>query len=546
MKAFFFLQFFFLLLFSFISISGFGVIFSRILKNNINYQQSNDNNFFNGILLLLPICYLKIFFFNTNILLSIFIFLIGIFFYFKKFEKSSFLLELLITLIFFIGIIISKTHEDFLYYHLQYIREISSDKFIFGLAVADIKYFYGSSIAYLQSMYLFESNKFNFIHIPIFLFYLSTLIFFLKKIFLEKIFNIKFYFSIFVLMVLIFKFKRLSEFGYDYIYHFIFFYIFYEFFLKKNNNIFILSSFCLLLFSIKPISILLIPFYIFFIVLNFNFFFKNFDLKKIIFIFIFGSIILMDSFIKSGCLLIPSKITCLDKSVVWTIDYNDSNLPKAKSWARGYYHQDINFTIKDEKVYNSNFNWTKNWFSSHFKYKVSEYIYLLLFIFLLLIIFNNKNIKKSNFNIKHKTKILSLISLSFFSLVLWFLYIPQFRFGISQITILFILIFYYFFNFRKNIKFLKEKLIFLISFSIIFYNISNYNRIKNEFDRNDKYKFVNFPFINNETVNHVKKISGNFYYYYAPNSPCINSLSVCSTKNIIINKYKNVIILQEK
>lgn len=194
MNTFFFLQFYFLLFFSFISISGFGIIFSSLFKKKINYHNTNDNNFFNGILLLLPICYIKIFLFDIDVLLSIFVFLIGIFFYFKKFEKSSFLLELLITLIFFIGIIISKTHEDFFYYHLQYIREISSDKFIFGLAVADIKYFYGSSIAYLQSMYIFESDKFNFIHIPIFLFYLSTLIFFLKKIFLEKTFNIKFFF----------------------------------------------------------------------------------------------------------------------------------------------------------------------------------------------------------------------------------------------------------------------------------------------------------------------------------------------------------------
>ena len=186
--------------------------------------------------------YFKSFIFNAHVGISISLFLIGIFFFFNQFKFKDFYLDAIIYLLIFIGLIISKTHEDFYYYHLQFIREINNDLFVLGLAVADIKYIYGSSVAYLQSLYFFNED-YKYIHIPIFLFFSSCLIFFIFQAFQKKNSKIEIFFSIFISILLLIKFKRVSEFGYDYIYHFLFFFIFFNFFIKRSDNLFFLTAF---------------------------------------------------------------------------------------------------------------------------------------------------------------------------------------------------------------------------------------------------------------------------------------------------------------
>lgn len=185
------INFYLILLLSYFSIAGYGSRLIRIFKKSTH--KSVSESFFYGLILILPICILKISIFNTHVGISIFLFLIGIFFFFYHFKFKEFYLDTVILLLIFIGLLISKTHEDFYYYHLQFIREINNDQFLLGLAVADIKYIYGSSVAYLQSVYFFNED-YKYIHIPIFLFFSSCLIFFIFQALEKKILKLKFFF----------------------------------------------------------------------------------------------------------------------------------------------------------------------------------------------------------------------------------------------------------------------------------------------------------------------------------------------------------------
>ena len=69
---------------------------------------------------------------------------------------------------------------------------------------------------------LFKFKNLNFIHVPIYLFYLSLIGYLINEITEGR----QTYLMSIILMVIILKFKRLSEFGYDYIGQFTLIYIF--------------------------------------------------------------------------------------------------------------------------------------------------------------------------------------------------------------------------------------------------------------------------------------------------------------------------------
>ena len=87
-----------------------------------------------------------------------------------------------------------------------------------------------------------------------------------------------------------------------------------------------------------------------------------------------------------------------------------------------------------------------------------------------------------------------ILTLSFVSTVFWLNTVPQFRFGFSSIIIFFFFLFNVILN--LNIEFNKKKIINLFIVGLLVLNIKNFNRIKNEFSRDDFYKFKNFPFYN--------------------------------------------------
>ena len=153
--------------------------------------------------------------------------------------------------------------------------------------------------------------------------------------------------SAFFLVLLIIKFKRFSEFGYDYIGQFLLIYIFIEFIFDTKLNrrkFFDLIALFFLSILIKITNIYFLPV----ILIPLLYQIKNIKLKQSIpitipilsFLLIFST----NSFIKTGCLNYFLKVTCnINNGISWNVNYEEINQIKSnsKSWARGYFHQKI-------------------------------------------------------------------------------------------------------------------------------------------------------------------------------------------------------------
>ncbi len=82
-----------------------------------------------------------------------------------------------------------------------------------------------------------------------------------------------------------------------------------------------------------------------------------------------------------------------------------------------------------------------------------------------------------------------------------------------------------FFVERNN---LNKKMSFLIIIVVIIFNIKNFNRINNEFKRNDIFKFSNFPFFAIKNTEFTKtKFDSGLTIYKQTNGHCWGIPSPC-------------------
>lgn len=71
-----------------------------------------------------------------------------------------------------------------------------------------------------------------------------------------------------------------------------------------------------------------------------------------------------------------------------------------------------------------------------------------------------------------------------------------------QLLYFFFSFFNYFLKLEVNIN--KKKILILILLSLFILNLKNIHRIKDRFERDDLWKFTNFPFYNTENVDKRK------------------------------------------
>ena len=95
-----------------------------------------------------------------------------------------------------------------------------------------------------------------------------------------------------------------------------------------------------------------------------------------------------------------------------------------------------------------------------------------------------------------------LVCLSFSSVIFWLLTIPQFRFGFSIIVIFVYLLLNYFLKFEIFLD--KKKFLKLVILSLFILNLKNIVRIQDRFERDDFWKFTNFPFYNAQEIKKIK------------------------------------------
>ncbi len=522
--------YFLFLLFTLVSICGYGLLYQYNEKKQLDTPYIN---IFKGLTILVPISFILNLITN-NSFINLLLFIFGIFLFLIRYKKKHILNIFLLCLLFFSGLIISKTHEDFSVYHFQHINEISENYIILGLSNLDIRYTYSSIFSYLQSLYKFPILEFKTIFLPVYAVYISLIGYLLFNIKKKK----KILISLFFLILLIVKFKRFSEFGYDYIGQFLLIFIFIEYIFdqKKNDKrLFDLISLFLLTILIKITNIYFLPVILIYI-FNFK---KSFNLKYFytasIPVLTFLIVFCVNSYIKTGCFNYLFKITCdTQNKISWSVNYNEIESIKAnsKSWARGYFHQNTKDKIEKENIYNKNFNWISNWTTSHFKLKILDFLLLLLIIYFLVKYFCTSKEKKF-FSKKYVLLSGSLI----LSCLFWLYNFPQFRLGFASISIFSFLIIDYFY--KSEVKLKKKQFIYLLIISILYFNTSNIYRISGEFSRDDIYKFKNFPFYPNPNLSFDTKQSGKIKYRVSKSN--LNFWRTCwNIKPICVNHDQDI------
>jgi hypothetical protein len=544
--------FFTIFLGSYYSVSGYGILFNKLLlqvkkkKEFINI--SVVSFFFTGLSLLIPVSFFNYIFFGFNLIVNCFILILGFVIFFFNVRILSVIKVSILPSCLFVGLLISKTHDDFALYHFQYLKELSDNALKLGLANIDVRYGYSSLFSYIQGIFILPYYGLKFFHVPVYLIYTSLINYLFFKSFEVK--NNKKFLIIFLEIFLIIKFKRLSEFGYDYLVQFLLIYLFVEFYTlarKTKENIFANLVIYLSAIAFKIISIFFLPIILFFLYVEKKYFIECLKNKLYFFslLFIFF-IILFDSFLKTGCLHYAFPITCLSRSTIsWAIDINsiESNANMITLWAKGFYHQGPE-RVEDTRLYLQNFNWIFNWIYIHFYKKILDSIFVGFLIFIFLYFFKSE--KKLYDYEKY------IIFFLLLSLILWLLVLPQFRFGFSIIILLTYFILKTFF--RKDTRIQRNQFILIMIFLLIYFNYMNLLRIKEEFTRNDEYKYVNFPFFPIDEKKYLVRYTSANNRYFSPvnkqnQDHCFNLPTICSAMNIDLlfyNIFHKKIILIKK
>ena len=508
-------SFFFILVFSYFSILGFRLS----NKNTINnFKENQCDDFFSGLLIFLIIGFLFDLLNLNNKFLNLALLLSGFFLYiFRKRYKNKFLsINIAIFFLLFSGLLIAKTHEDFNAYHFFAIKDIFNNTLSIGQSNIDIRLSHTSLLAYVQTLFILPYFDFKLIHIPIYLIYVLT-VFYFVEILLKKKQNIEFCYSLFVLLLLLIKFTRLSEYGYDYISQFLIFIIFHKIFFYCQNSNEIKKSIIIFFLSvcIKHVNLIFLPILFYPYFKNKKNFIFLLDLKLILKIFVICLIIITNSFLRTGCIFYPLNQTCFENTtVIWSSKKEIGNYDDiVKLWSKGFYHQDKGNLkkITDKNKYQKNFNWVPTWIEIHFFYKIFEYIILNIFIILFFFYLSKIEFKK-NFLIHKNKDLIGMKILLLTALFSWFLLIPQFRFGFSYISIFLIFLFI---SFIKNISFDVKKVLTFILIGFFIFNYKNINRIKKELSRKDQYTYKFFPWFDQNMK--IQKRSKNFKIVKAKN-----------------------------
>jgi len=489
--------FFIISILYFVSVAGYGKI---ITNKNSNYFET----YIDGSILILISSFIIYFTIGTNLIINTIIIFVGLILYFfnnKTFKTIKYKSLFLLFFSLFSILIVSKTHEDFNNYHYFSIYEVFNHNLRIGVFNLNSYFFHSSLLIHNQAALVLPYFNFKLVHLPTFLIYFSTIGYFIVILFEKKTKSDEVFYSILCIFILLIKFNRLSEYGYDYVSQFILLIVFHKIYFLNSDNSEVVKSilYFVLTVLIKPISLLFLPIMFFIIYKKGFLFYRSVSGSKYFLIFSLLIILFSSSFFKTGCIFYPLSKTCFSvENVSWSEKTHLISYSKTVSlWAKGYWVQDDSRyeKINDTKIFNQNYNWLKFWIEKHFFYKVFEFLLIICGSIILIYIYSIK--EKSRFDNKSEEKlIIFLLSLS--SIIFWLNTVPQFRFGFSSIIIFIYLIFSYILN--LNIHFNKKKFFHILILGLLVLNIKNINRIQSEFERNDFYKFKNFPFYNEKII----------------------------------------------
>ena len=537
-----------LIIFSYL---GYGILSFKLL--NLNYQNSNLGYIgISGCFLLIFLSYITIFFVPHNSIHNIIIIILGILIFLKNYKSINpkylklLLLFIIVTFSFFL---ISKTHDDFPYYHLPFSLNLSENKIQFGLGNLNLAFRHHSSILFLNSLKYLPDLKFYLFNLPNYLIYIFVNIVLIDEVIKKNNTNYIKIFSLFFLTLINIKFTRLAEYGTDLAGQLILIILFLniiKFLLseKIDSENLILTSFILILLTSFKVYFILY-FSIFFILIYFIKkkdleIFKIFNIKICIYFFSFLFLILLHNFISTGCLIYPVSKLCVGSYYDWSLAINE--VERLANWLDLWSKAGAapNFKVDNIENYLSGFNWVSNWIDKYFFNKVSDYLLVLFFSSLLVIFFFKKLFSKS---IKFKTKYfyisLFISVFSLFFVLFWFINHPSLRYGgyIPIAIFVFSLISFFISDLDLPKNFYRNAQILIILVILVF-NVKNINRIYSEFNRIDQYKFNSFPyFFVKEKEYSPQYFKNKVYlnvtekYCWSVPSPCSNTIYEIKKKN---------------
>ena len=424
------------------SIIGYGYFFA----NNISTYNKNANIGYlgiYGIFILTLISYLTNLILPHNFIHNSIILILGFFFFIKyflgkKIIKKDVDLKLLLffTTISLFSIFYFKNHDDFPYYHLSFIHNITINKVEFGLGNFDLAYNHVSSLFFFHSLFNlpFTGDYFYFIGPASILLFANIILFkIIYKINKTKKLDLINFLSLFIFIFVNIFFYRLAEHGTDrsaIILIFLTILFMFQIFLEKPLNDTKFENFIILLTLIVSIK----SFYAIYALLFLVIYFKYFSIKKTYFFFnnykiiyislLFSILILFYNIAYTGCLIYPVASTCFE-NFYWAMDL--SRIENAMSfyelWSKS--GANPNYRVNNPDEYIIGFYWLQNWIENYFFNKVSDTILGLITVILITILF----FKPKKLTFKYSKN----INIIFFSLLIyffeWFYNHPALRYG---------------------------------------------------------------------------------------------------------------------
>ncbi len=499
MELIFFILIYFLLT---ISVLGFGFLFAK----KISSYNSNINIGYiglYGIFLLTLISYLTNLVVKHDYIHNIILLIIGIFFfvqyvfsdkYLKKNKDLKYLIFFLILSI--LSILYYKSHDDFPYYHLSFIHNLTLNKLEFGLGNFDLAFNHVSSLFFFHSLFRlpFTQDYFYFLGPALIMVFANTIL--IESIYEnKKKLNFHFFLKLFIFVFINVFFYRLAEHGTDrsaiiliFLSIFIIFEILDNSKLKNQlfENLIILLTFIISLKSFYAIYSLLflLIYFKFFKISDISIFYKNF--KVINLSIIFGILILFYNIAYTGCLIYPLSFTCFEK-FYWGLDI--SRVQEAAQWYELWSKAGAtpNYRVENPESYIKGLNWLSVWIDNYFFNKITDTtagLFVTTLIFLL-IFKPNKKI----FTINYKYNYVFTILFIFF--IEWFFFHPSLRYGGFHLLALIFFIPAAIFLGSQNYNYLKnfKKVQIILVIGIIVFSFRNIDRILNE---NEVYSYNPF------------------------------------------------------
>ena len=422
---------------TYLSIVGFSFIFLKYILQKKIFYISNLDVFFGLFLLFIFSIIINLFFAIGKF--QYFILIVGLYFFYVSCKsrnlKINFISIIILILIFTFISFYSNNNVDSPMYHLQILQWLINDKAVFGLSNLEIRFGTNSSwhsiVAILNINFLEYSTQ----H------YLSAIILAigLNEIFEHKNDKIQFSylflnvsFVILILFSLIHPYKNgviLNHLGNaeldvaPMIFFILSIYVLINFYINKSNkNLFYL--YCVLSFicitSRMVYAPLLLP------ILLHYFGSPKIKTKENVILFFASLLWLLKSFINSGCLIFPYKITCIDTSWSPGIEKIDYFLKEAMSFARDTplraKYTNFDYTL-------GSMDWLMPWYKQYFLVNAFLSIFTTILVISMVLIFYHLIIKKINnqkFLIIERNKQVFFILVA--SLLLWFT-APEIRLG---------------------------------------------------------------------------------------------------------------------